>query len=107
VVCGLWSVVCGRVVQALIHFNMATFAHNGDPGCDASNWNVHASYAAGPTSDPKTFNPALLNVSQWIDSMHAVGAKHSVLTAKHGCGHLNWPTNTTLPDGSRCGSRAY
>ena len=42
---------------ALIHFNMGTFAHNGDPCCDATNWNVNASYAAGPTSDPATFNP--------------------------------------------------
>jgi hypothetical protein len=23
---------------ALIHFNMGTFAHNGDPCCDPSNW---------------------------------------------------------------------
>ena len=25
-----------------IHFNMGTFAHNGDPCCDASNWDVKA-----------------------------------------------------------------
>ena len=36
-------------IMALIHFNMATFAKDGDPGCDASNWNQQASYAAGPT----------------------------------------------------------
>ena len=28
-----------------------------------------------------------------------LGAKHAVLTAKHGCGHLLWPTKVTLPDG--------
>ena len=32
--------------------------------------------------------------------MKALGAKHGVLTAKHGSGFLLWPTNTTLPDGS-------
>ena len=32
--------------------------------------------------------------------MKDVGAKHGVLTAKHGCGFLLWPTNTTLPGGS-------
>lgn len=89
--------------KALIHFNMATFAHNGDPGCDASNWNVHAPYAAGATVHPATFNPVKLNTTQWVESMHDVGAKHAVLTAKHGCGFLNWPTNTTLPDGSPYG----
>ena len=36
-------------IMALIHFNMATFAKDGDPGCDASNWNKKESYAAGPT----------------------------------------------------------
>jgi hypothetical protein len=30
----------------------------------------------------------------------AVGVKGAVLTAKHGCGFLLWPTNVTLPDGS-------
>ena len=42
---------------ALIHFNMGTFAHNGDPCCDHTNWNVKADYATGKTSDPATFNP--------------------------------------------------
>ena len=28
-----------------------------------------------------------------------VGVKGAVLTAKHGCGHLLWPTNVSLPDG--------
>ena len=27
------------------------------------------------------------------------GAGHAVLTAKHGCGFLLWPTNVTLPGG--------
>ena len=36
-------------IMALIHFNMATFAKDGDPGCSEDNWNVNQSYAAGPT----------------------------------------------------------
>ena len=32
---------------ALIHFNMGTFAHNGDPCCDKTNWDVKAPYATG------------------------------------------------------------
>ena len=79
-------------IMALIHFNMATFFHNGDPGCDAANW---------PESQkPASFAPAKLNVSQWIVSMKALGVKEAVLTAKHGCGFLLWPTATTLPDGT-------
>jgi hypothetical protein len=45
-------------IMALIHFNMATFARNGDPGCSAGNWAEQAPYAAGLTNDPHTFNPA-------------------------------------------------
>ena len=26
-------------ISALIHFGMATFFHDGDPGCTAENWN--------------------------------------------------------------------
>ena len=32
-----------------------------------------------------------------------VGAKHAVLTAKHGCGFLLWPTDVTLPNGDEYG----
>ena len=59
---------------ALIHFNMATFAHNGDPGCDESNWDVKAPYATGKTRDPGTFYPAKLNTTQWFESISALGA---------------------------------
>jgi len=47
-------------IMALIHFNMATFFHNGDPGCNNSNW-VNS-------SKPSSFAPARLNVSQWIEA---------------------------------------
>eukprot|EP00933_Yihiella_yeosuensis_P015403 TRINITY_DN13443_c0_g1_i1.p1 TRINITY_DN13443_c0_g1~~TRINITY_DN13443_c0_g1_i1.p1 ORF type:complete len:477 (+),score=78.65 TRINITY_DN13443_c0_g1_i1:62-1492(+) len=86
-------------IMALVHFNMATFAQDGDPGCTAENWNVKAPYASGKTSDAATFNPTKLNISNWVESMKDLGAKHSVLTAKHGCGFLLWPSKTKLPDG--------
>lgn len=85
---------------ALIHFNMATFARDGDPGCAPDNWNDHAPYATGPTSDPATFQPRLLNTTQWFDSITGLGAKIAVLTAKHSCGFCLWPTRSKMPDGT-------
>ena len=38
-----------------------------------------------------------------MESITALGANIAVLTAKHGCGFLLWPTNSTLPDGSPYG----
>ena len=64
---------------------------------------MHAPYAAGPTSDPATFNPVELNTTQWMESITALGANLAILTAKHGCGFTLWPTNATLPDGSPYG----
>lgn len=78
-------------------------AHNGDPCCDPTNWNVKAPYATGLTSDPRTFNPVKLNTTQWMDSITALGANIAILTAKHGCGFTIWPTKSTLPDGSPYG----
>ncbi len=78
--------------MALIHFNMATFFKNGDPGCDASNW--------AESSKPESFAPTALNVSQWVDSLKRLHIREAVLTAKHGCGFLLWPSNTTLPGGA-------
>lgn len=82
--------------MALVHFNMATFFRNGDPGCDASNW-----LGSSGSSNPASFAPTHLNVSQWVESMVALGATEAVLTAKHGCGFYLWPTNVTLPNGTR------
>ena len=74
------------------HFNMATFFRNGDPACDASNW--------AESQKPSSFAPTRLNISNWIEGYKAIGARSAILTAKHGCGFLLWPTNVTLPDGS-------
>mmetsp|Transcript_21178 Transcript_21178/g.46020 ORF Transcript_21178/g.46020 Transcript_21178/m.46020 type:complete len:474 (-) Transcript_21178:57-1478(-) len=85
---------------ALIHFNMGTYAHNGDPCCDPTNWDVQAPYATGKTSNPATFDPKLLNTTQWMESITNLGANIAILTAKHGCGFALWPTKATIPDGT-------
>eukprot|EP01043_Picozoa_sp_COSAG02_P007808 COSAG02_NODE_240_length_27672_cov_67.291445_15_plen_361_part_00 len=87
-------------IRALIHFNMATFVEDGDPGCTADNWNQKQPYATGPSSDPATFNPLLLDFDDWMRSFRSLGVRDAVMTAKHGCGFLLWPTDTKLPDGS-------
>jgi alpha-L-fucosidase len=81
---------------------MATFFHDGDPGCTADNWNqCDPTNGTGcNSSQVSSFNPTNLNVSAWMASIAALGASSAVLTAKHGCGFLGWKTNTTLPDGS-------
>jgi len=82
-------------IVALTHFNMATFFRNGDPACDNINW--------AKSQQPASFAPTNLNVSNWIENYKAVGAKSGILTAKHGCGFLLWPTNVTLPNGDNYG----
>lgn len=85
----------GSGIMALIHFNMATFFEDGDPGCTSGNWEGETG-----SGNPNSFAPSALNVSQWVDSMVAIGVDEAVLTAKHGCGFYLWPTKVTLPDGS-------
>ena len=86
-------------IMALIHFNMATFFENGDPGCNSNNWLQTDS----PSHDPSSFAPTALNCSQWADSMDELGITEAVLTAKHGCGFYLWPTNVLLPNGQPYG----
>jgi hypothetical protein len=65
---------------ALIHFNMVTYAKDGDPGCDDSNWNQKVVGAAGPASNPNRFYPySKLNTTRWLDSITALGANITVL----------------------------
>ena len=61
-------------------------------GSTAANW--------AQSSQPASFAPKELNISNWIVSMKAVGVKEAVLTAKHGCGFLLWNTSTILPSGA-------
>ena len=82
-------------IVALTHFNMATFYQDGDPACTAANW--------GTSQKPASFAPTALNISNWIENYKVVGAKSGILTAKHGCGFLLWPTNVTFPDGTPYG----
>ena len=83
-------------IAALTHFNMQTFSGGGNVGCGVDPWNKIA-------HDPSNFKPTNLNVSNWIVSMKALGAKHAILTAKHNCGFLLWETKTTLPSGEKYG----
>ena len=89
-------------ISALIHNSMATFMHDGDPGCTQQNWNGcdEGSTTQCNSSHPSSFNPTNTNVSNWIESMKAVGMTHAVLTAKHGCGFLLWEPTTALPSGA-------
>ena len=84
-----------REIVALTHFNMATFFREGDPACSAFNW--------AKSQKPAAFAPTKLNISNWLESYRAVGAKSAILTAKHGCGFHLWPTNVTLPNGDNYG----
>jgi len=71
-------------------------------GCTSQNWNGcdRVSTTSCNSSNPASFNPTALNVSQWVASMKAIGATYAVITAKHGCGHLLWPTKVALPSGA-------
>jgi alpha-L-fucosidase len=67
---------------------------NGDPGCTPQNW-----VGDNGSGNPNSFAPTNLNISQWADLMLDLGINEAVMTAKHGCGFLLWPTNVTLPNG--------
>eukprot|EP01043_Picozoa_sp_COSAG02_P039723 COSAG02_NODE_3156_length_7262_cov_12.166132_8_plen_112_part_01 len=74
-------------ISALIHFGMATFFHDGDPGCDAKNWHgciTNGGLTTCNSSEVSSFAPTNLNVSAWVESFQALGATSAVLTAKHG-----------------------
>lgn len=78
-------------IMALIHFNMATYIddNDGDPTCNVHNWENMSQY-------PSTFAPTQLDTDQWATVFTKLGAKHAVLTAKHGCGFILWPTKIPL-----------
>jgi len=76
-------------IVALIHFNVETFIPR--QWCDSNNW--------AQASKLSTFAPTNLDINNWVTSIKNLGAKIAVLTAKHGCGHLLWPTKTKLPNG--------
>jgi alpha-L-fucosidase len=65
-----------------VHFGMKTFYPSDD----------HMGYGK---EDPKKFNPAKFDASQWVKAAKAGGFKGIVLTAKHHDGFCNWQTETT------------
>jgi len=83
-------------ISALVHYNMATYAEP-PPGlpltCFQETW--------ADLSSPKAFAPSDLDCDDWASAMQLLGIKEAVLTAKHGCGFTLWPTNVSLPDGTR------
>ena len=52
---------------------MATFFHDGDPGCTAQNWNACDPKGGCNSSDVKSFNPTNLNISAWVESFETLG----------------------------------
>jgi len=67
-------------MTAFVHFSVTTFS--GDQG---------------GSQDPAKFAPpdATTNVSQWVATVKAMGAKVAVLTSKHEAGFCLWPTKTS------------
>ena len=67
-------------MSAFVHFSITTFT-----GSQAG------------TQDPTRFAPdaKTLNVSQWVSTVKAMGARVAVLTSKHEAGFCLWPTNTS------------
>ena len=86
----LWTSRCvlTSCLRLQIHFNMATSGGSIATGGSCS-------------KNPSTFNPTKLDTDQWVASFTAFGAREAVLVAKHSCGFVTWPSNATMPDGSR------
>lgn len=89
-------------IMALIHFNMGTYYENGDPACNENNW-----LGLDGSHNPAMFNPYLLDTDQWASVLQRLGAKHAVLTAKHGCGFLLWPTKVPLTNAATNQTQSY
>ncbi|MCA1808033.1 MAG: alpha-L-fucosidase [Lentisphaerae bacterium] len=63
-----------------IHFGMSTFAN-----CELPSGN----------DSVELYNPAALDVDQWIKTAKDAGMQYAVLTAKHVAGHCLWPSKLT------------
>jgi alpha-L-fucosidase len=80
-------------IIATVGFQMDTYAYDdGDPGCNAQNWNRGVK-----TSDPSTLAPTDLNITQWALVLQSLGAKIAWMNAKHGCGFLMFKTSAKIP----------
>ena len=83
-------------ISALVHYNMASFFKDGDPGCTPQIW-----IGANGSSNPASFAPSDLDTDDWASAMKPLGIAEAVLVAKYGCGFAIWPTEVKLPDGRR------
>lgn len=91
-------------IVGMISWNMFTYQDdNYGLGCNEDNWNNKLEMNAGPLSDPMTFNPAKLDIDNWIESFKDAGIAAATLTAKHCCGFTLWPTKATFDDGTPYG----
>ena len=43
--------------------------------------------------DPNVYNPAKLDTNQWMEAARAMGARYTVLVAKHCSGFLSWQSD--------------
>ena len=78
------SVQCFCCEHWHVHGVPVTCLHMTTAGCSSKNW-LGCDPAGGcNSSDPQSFAPSALNVSNWADSMLALGVTEAVLTAKHG-----------------------
>jgi alpha-L-fucosidase len=82
---------------AFVHYNMGTYVSDGG-GCNVKNLRKDPRQAK---LDPNLFAPEKVDTDQWLSLIKAYGGKYAVLTVKHNCGFLLYPSNTTLPDGTR------
>lgn len=69
----------------LIHFEMGTYL--SIDGCNS---------ISSLVPNLTLFDPSLMNTDQWMDAITSMGAKYATLVAKHNCGFLTWPSNTTF-----------
>ncbi|MCE5269640.1 MAG: alpha-L-fucosidase, partial [Planctomycetaceae bacterium] len=64
------------------HFDMTTFFDKGE-----EDW------AKLGNVDPNVFNPTRLSTDQWLAAAKALGARYTVLVAKHGTGFIMWQSD--------------
>ncbi len=72
-------------VGMFIHYDIPVFTDGGRG--NGANWK-----SCGHL-DPNIFNPTKLDTDQWLDAAKALGAKYTVLVAKHCSGFMLWQSD--------------
>jgi len=72
-------------ISMFYHFDLPVFTPGGRG--NGMNWKQCGHL------DPNLFNPAKLDTDQWLEAAKALGAKHTVLVAKHCSGFALWQTD--------------